>query len=156
MRKSSNNNVVARMTITRADKSKVIVEIHSDATFSSFYHFYTQQGNKRSTKTETSTANRNKGLPTVNAHLYEPGLHMVQKSIEAIRGGNFAQITSITVRILRRRMYRQLLQASPDVLGLGRVKNGFETERPTPVLVPIRLPQGYTPLAKRWSILTSR
>ena len=155
MRKSSNSKtVVARMTVTRADNSKVIVEIHSDATFIQFYHFYTQQGNKRSTKTETRTASRIEGMPHVNAHLYTPGLETVRKVFE--RPTQWAApVRSIKLRILRRRMYRELLQKAPDVLGLTRVSIGFKTERPQPAILPISLPQGY-PSVKRWSILESR
>ena len=45
-----NNQVVARLTITRADETKTIIEVWSDATFSNFFKYFRQTGMKRSTK----------------------------------------------------------------------------------------------------------
>lgn len=155
MGKSSNSRtVVARMTVTRADNSRLIVEVHSDASFHTFYHYYSQAGNQRSTKKEIRTANRNTGLPTINAHLHAPGLDAVKHLFEQKPFGNLPAVTGIRVRILRRRMYRELLSARPDVLGLVPVKPwtlpSLERE------LAIRLPEGFTTLKKRWSILESR
>lgn len=156
MRKSSNSKtVVALMTVTRADNSKVIVEIHIDATFSQFYHYYTQTGNKRSTKKEIRTASRNEGLPHVNAHLYAPGLEAVRAQFERNQSiGKIAAINSIKVRILRRKMYRELMSKAADLLGITKANAGLFMAKQQPAGYPIRLPAGYTPLEKRWSILT--
>jgi hypothetical protein len=150
MGKSANSKtVVARMTVTRADNSRMIVEIHSDATFSRFYHFYCQQGNRRSTKQEIRVANRNTGLPQMNAHLYDPGLEAV---------ASLMPVGGIKFRILRRRMYRQLCQAAPDVLGLVKA-----TSYPDPRLVtmptprfPLYIPSTHTTIERKWSILNGR
>lgn len=155
MRKSTNSNtVVARMTVTRADNSKVIVEIHSNATFYKFYHFYSQTGNRRSTKKEIRTASRNEGVPTVNAHLFTPGLEMVQANFLCCQVGRIAAVISIKMRILRRKMYRELVNMAPDVLGLVKVDANPFAKRPQPVRYPIRLPEAYTPIKKRWEILS--
>ena len=71
------SQVLARLTVTRQDDSKVIIEVHADATFHSFYQFFTQQGSKRSTKKWTRSASRNEGLHPVNAHLQVPGLEIL-------------------------------------------------------------------------------
>ena len=60
--------VVARLTVIRKNGLRTIVEVHADAKFYSFYHFYRQVGSKRSTKELIRSSNRNEGS------LQQPGL----------------------------------------------------------------------------------
>lgn len=101
------SDVVARLTTIRADHSRTIVEVHSNATYSSFYHFYAQQGTKRSTKRSIRTASRSDG----------PSLEMIARKL-AVYQSQSNPIVQIKLRIIRKRVYRRLISARPDQLGL--------------------------------------
>jgi hypothetical protein len=117
--------VVARLTATRAVGCKTIIEVCEDATFNSFYRFFTQQGNRRSTKKLVRTANRNEGLrPYFQAYRMTPGL---EKLAEFWR--NHPGVTAVTVRIIKRRAYKRLITARPDELGL--TKTSVQLPRPS-------------------------
>ena len=150
--------VVARLTAVREVGVKTIVEVCENATFASFFVFYTQQGNRRSTKTQIRVANRNEGLaPWHRAYRMTPGLDVIAEHLRGMK-----QFKSVTVRIIRRRAYRQLLSADPDVLGLTKVKSVPDPRLlPKPALrypaaYPVQIPQGYLTIKKRMSIMTGR
>jgi hypothetical protein len=108
--------VVARLTVTRAVGCKTIIEVCADATFNAFYRFHTQQGNRRSTKRLVRTANRNEGLqPYFQAYRMTPGLEKLAEFWRTQPG-----VTTVTVRIIKRRAYKQLITARPDVLGMTK------------------------------------
>lgn len=142
--------VIARMTVIREVGATMIIEIQDDATFHMFYHIYSQQGKRRSTKRQVRTANRDEGLrPYYAAHRLEPGLQVLEANWRKQPG-----VKSVTVRILRKKMYRQLCNAAPDQLGLTKVHVGFKPERPMPAIMPAVLPRGYTAMHKRLEVLT--
>jgi hypothetical protein len=106
--------VVARLTVVRALGNVTIIEVHSDATFSCFYHIFTQVGKRRSTKRLVRTASRNEGLlPYYRAYLMVPGLKVLAEHWSRQPG-----VSSVKIRIIKKRAYRQLLSARPDELGL--------------------------------------
>lgn len=145
--------ILARLTIERKNGARILVEIQSDATFIEFYRLYRQDGRKRSTKALIRTASRNEGLQVINAHLHEPGLEKV-----AVKLSMFQQesnpVVRQTLRIIRKRAYRKLLHMAPDALGLTKVSTTFPTFRAMPI--PVRIPSTFTPIQKKWSILSSR
>ena len=161
MNKSTRTNkVVARLTAIRADGSRTIVEVHSDASFHSFYRFFSQQGNRRSTKTPVRVANRNTGLPPMNAHVCEPGLEAIVALLQKFAGnpGNGSNVQKVTIRIIRRKMYRQLLHAAADTLGMTKAPS-FTDPRLMPrriAGIPVHIPSTFTTVEKKWSILTGR
>ncbi len=112
--------VIARLTVTRANGWRTIVEVCADASFHKFYAFYRQQGAMRSTKQLIRTANRNEGLPAVNAHLYRPGLDVIARRLEAY-GAQDNPVSRTTLRIIKKRLYRKLISCMPDELGLVKV-----------------------------------
>ena len=136
------NNVVARLTITRANNWKTIIEVHSDATFSKFYTYYRQFGNRRSTKEFIHTRSRNEGLRYINAHLQTPGLEVLaDRAADKVYYGRFKHnaVTSMKLRIIKKREYRRLLHAAP--IGMPVVKPIFQVRNPTvgiPLLLPTR------------------
>jgi len=103
--------VIARLTITRANGKRTIVEIHQGATFHSFFHYYIQEGNRRSTKKHLRTAARNEG------GLRTSGLEAIALRLSVYQNQS-NPVTGTTIRILRKRDYRKLLNARPDELGL--------------------------------------
>jgi hypothetical protein len=106
--------VVARLTVTRALGVKTIIEVCEDATFNSYYRFFTQQGNRRSTKKLVRTANRNEGLrPYFQAYRMTPGMEKLAELWQQHPG-----VTTVTVRIISRRAYKRLITARPNELGL--------------------------------------
>ena len=161
MNKSTRTNkVVARLTAIRADGSRTIVEVHSDASFHSFYRFFSQQGNRRSTKKLTRETNRNAGMPPMNAHAYEPGLEAIATMLRKFDGkpGNGSNVRKVTIRIIRRKMYRELLHAAPDALGMTKAPR-FTDPRLLPrhiAGIPVHIPSTFTTTEKKWSILTGR
>ncbi len=125
------NNVVARLTITRANNMKVIIEVHSDATFSKFYTYYRQTGNRRSTKEFIHMRSRNEGLHYINAHLQTPGLEVLaDRAANKVYYGYAAQnpVTSMKLRIIKKREYRRLLNMAPT--GMPVVKVIFPVRNP--------------------------
>lgn len=123
------SQIVARLTVTRKLGVKTIIEVHSDSTFQAFYHFYTQQGSKRSTRKFIRTANRNEGMPYINAHLMTPGLELL-----ACKWATMEHVSLVQVRILRKRAYRKLITARSSDLGQTIVRPLFRT----PALQPAR------------------
>ena len=117
--------VVARLTVRRALGCRTIIEVHEDATFSSFYRVFTQEGNRRSTKRAIRTGSRNEGLPPYQAHRTTPGLERL-----ADRWRQHPGVTAVTVRIIKRRAYKRLITAGPDELGLTKMS-------PLPIYHPV-------------------
>lgn len=148
------SKAIARLTIERAVGVKTIVEVHSDATFSRFYHFYTQDGRKRSTKKMVRTANRNEGLRAwFGAHRMTPGLDVIAEQFRKM-----PHVTSAKVRIIRKRAYRKVLEAAPDALGMARTVSCLPESRhwqrqSVPAFV---MPSTFTPMKKRFDIVTGR
>jgi hypothetical protein len=139
------SKVVARLTITRADNSRKIIEVHEDATFHEFFRFYTQIGNRRSTKTLTFTSSRITGLKPINAHRYTPGLEVIRdRVIErsalliGTKTGKFSPVISMKLRIIKRKAYRRLITIAPDQLGLTKIitTDLNQPRRPIAVAVP--------------------
>ena len=126
------NNVVARLTITRANNWKTIIEVHHGATFSKFYTYYRQFGNRRSTKEFIHTRSRNEGLHYINAHMQTPGLEVLaDRAANKVYYGYAAQnpVTSMKLRIIKKREYRKLLHAAP--VGMPIVRPIFKVKNPS-------------------------
>ena len=144
--KGNKSNVVARLTITRADNTKLIIEVESNASFSDFYRYYKQTGNRRSTKTLAFTRSRNQGLHYINAQQQTPGLEAIANSITAssraflgAQNGKTNPVTSMHLRIIRKREYKRLLHAAPT--GMPVVRPIFPVRNPTAgilLLLPTR------------------
>lgn len=129
------SKVVARLTIVRADNSRLIIEVHNDSTFSEFFHYYKQAGMKRSTKVLAFTRSRNQGLSHINAQQQTPGLEVIANSITASsraflgeQNGKTNPVTSMKLRILRKREYKKLLHAAP--IGMPVVRPIFPVRNP--------------------------
>jgi len=106
--------VVARLTVIRANGRRTIVEIHQDASFHSFYYFYTQDGNRRSTKQLLRKASRNEG-----SFLGNWGLGAINEKLHIYQNKS-NPITTYRLRIFQKRAYKRLLSVSPDQIGVGR------------------------------------
>lgn len=146
--------VVARLTAIRKVGTKIIIEVHSDASFGDFYQYFTQDGNRRSTKTRIRQSSRNEGLhPWHRVYRMQPGLEVL-----ATRMLDQKQFVSVKVRILKKRVYRQLLEAAPDVLGLTKVNHSIDPRiktLPTP-RIPVHIPDGWLTIEKRMNIILGR
>jgi len=129
MNTTSKPVVVARLTVSRADGKRTIVEVREGASFHKFYTFFVQDGARRSTKTLLRTASRNEYLPAVNAHRHQPGLDVIEKQLRGILAQS-NPVVKTTLRIIKKRAYRKLLNASPDALGLTRVNITDLSNRP--------------------------
>ena len=104
--------VVARLTVTRASGRRTIVEVREGCKFASFYHFYLQDGARRSTKKWYRNGSRSEA----------PNLAAILERMK-----NFAvesnPVISSKLRIIERRAYERLISASPNELGLTKVSN---------------------------------
>ncbi len=145
--------VVARLTVIREVGVRTIVEVNEDATFGNFYSYFIQDGARRSTKKLIRCANRNEGLrPWYRAYRMEPGLTAIAEHFKTM-----PNITSIKIRIIRKRLYRKLLAAAPDA-GLVRVHSQIDPRLAPRTITgqPVRIPDSYITISKRISILTGR
>ena len=120
--------VIARLTVTRADGKKTIVEVQPGATFHSFYQVYVQNGRRWSTKRWVRVASRNEGLMAINAHLQAPGLEAFAKRI-AVFQSTTNPVVSSKIQIFKKRTYRRLLAAAPESLGLTKTRVNLPRER---------------------------
>jgi len=109
--------VVARLTITRAVGNQTIIEVREGASFNAFFWIYTQTGRRRSTKRLVRTANRNEGLKPYMTHAMKPGLEVLAGHWQSVR-----HVTSVKLRIIKKRAYENLLVESPDQLGLTHTR----------------------------------
>src|ERR1043165_4655739 len=100
------NNIVARLTVTRQNGQKIIVEVAEGATFHKFYTYYRQTGNRRSTKYFLRSGSRNDGL-TGAAHAKRAGLESVALQMQVITISN-NPIVNTKLRIIRKRAYKKL------------------------------------------------
>lgn len=124
--------VVARLTVTRANGWKTIVEVEEGSKFHSFFRYYRQFRNKRSTKELIRVANRAEHLMSMITSHREPGLegiaHRMQATSDLMAGSVAVRlgttdcnpIVSLKLRIFKKRAYKQLLTAAPDPLGIVR------------------------------------
>jgi hypothetical protein len=112
--------VVARLTVQRANGIRLIVEVQSDSTFSTFYKFHTQQGARRSTKRFLHNQSRNMGMRVIGYH--QPGLESVAAQIQKYADPS-NPIVKMSIRILQRKAYRKLIGARPDQLGLTQMSS---------------------------------
>jgi hypothetical protein len=140
--RTSMTKVLARLTVTRKNGARTIVEVRADATFHKFYRFYRQSGSKRSTKTLIRTASRNEGLNPVNAHQQVPGLELIALRLRNIQAES-NPVESIRLRYFSKRAYRKLINAAPDQLGMTRVEPIFKA-KPVKALIPLG------PYSHRW------
>lgn len=146
--------VVARLTATRADRTRLIVEVQQDATFFKFYHFYRQVGDDASTKTKVRVANRNEGVyPHYRASRVVCGLYKIGERLSK----GIAGYKTMKITILDADEYERLISAAPDELGLARTVSPFEKTRTWERGIHMAIPAfGYTPLKKRFEIITGR
>jgi hypothetical protein len=150
------NTLVARLTLTKRDGSKLIVEVHTDAGFHNFYRWHTQQGRKR--KVLVRTSNRNDGLERYD-QMTKPGLSEIVKRMQATDRNNAAfskihrpahmlnqpavnSITSAVLKVYKKRLYAKLLSCPPTELNDGLTKaistlpeNHHWERSETPILV---------------------
>lgn len=142
MQNESKKIVVARLTIIRANKIKTIVEIHADASFHSFYRFFRQHGNRRSTKELIRTASRNEGVSLIGFHYQQPvGLESIAKRLE-MYSSQSNPVTSTRIRIIKKRVYRKLLSARPDELGLTKTHVNLPMQRFSQLkAIPVQIPE---------------
>lgn len=143
---TSKKNVVGRLTAIRSVGVRTIIEVHEEATFSTFFHYYTQAGMKRSTKKLIRTANRNEGLhPWYAAYRMQPGLEALAEQLRKM-----PQFTSVKIRIIKKRAYRRLCTVAADVLGgLAANKPCGEWIGQRPIAVDLDRPQSFILVAKR-------
>jgi len=107
----SKSKVIARMTVTKADGKKLIVEVHDDATEHAFYRWYSQEGRKR--KVFIRTSHRTDGADRVAQVLRSTaGLDLLSARMKT-----YMQITDVKIRIILKRAYKRMTTCSADQLG---------------------------------------
>jgi hypothetical protein len=144
--------IVAKLVMTYRDGHQLIVEVHENPGYSDFYRWYRREGKKRKTLLRTSSRELKVAtdLETVQARqLRAFGKDIVEHKIV----------------ILRKRLYRKLINCSSDALPGGKGISIHSTPYQHPVnqpvgrdhAQPVHIPvSGYTPLARRFQILTGK
>ena len=108
------SKVIARMTVTKTDGKKLIVEVHDDATEYAFYSWYSQDGRKR--KRFVRTSHRTDGAERMAQALRStPGLDLLSARMKTNM-----QIADVKIRILLKRAYKRMTTCSAEKLGLTR------------------------------------
>ena len=110
--------IIARLVVIRQNGTRTIVEIHQDSTFASFYHFYRQEGKRRSTKKLIRRGCRNEGMPLVGLIRSCSGLDTIAAKL-LLWGRESNAVVDTKSYIFKKRLYRRLLSISPDQLGLA-------------------------------------
>lgn len=150
MTKKRTNPVVARMTMTRPNNIKTIVEIHEGAGFMNFYTWYRQDGRKR--KVLLRTSSRNDG---VAAPWRAPFVPLGLETLAARTAQIMNDVSGVTIKILKKRKYAEMLACPASDLagGLPRAAKTAEIiDRAKGI--PVSIPTGYIPLQKRMDIMT--
>jgi len=146
--------LAARAVITTKNtKTRMVVEVREGNRFSNFYSIYTTHGRGRHHVARPGIP-RHRGY----ADSIEAVVEQIVKAMKAHAKRQHVDLSiHAVVRIYRKRLYRKLLNMRPDELGLSH-----STRRPDPRLVRAErikagniLPLAYTPLSKRWKIITS-
>lgn len=136
------NTVVARMVVKKANQMALIVEVDESATFHKFYRWYQREGRRRKVLLRMSA--RTDGITTYwRGAFAAPGLDVLAK--------RFADVTDVTITILKKRKYAAMLSAAPDALGLGTPYGSTAHFRRG---IAVRMPVGYLTLQDRMNILT--
>lgn len=129
--------VIARLTVTRANGWRTIVEVRAGATFHEFYRFYRQFGARRSTKEIIRTASRNEGLFLIGNRSVKPGLELIRQRLESY-GAPSNPVVKVQLRIIKKRLYRKLLSMVPDELGMLKLKTQVRIPM-APIWMPVRV-----------------
>ena len=142
--------LAARAVIeTDRGKPKLHIEVREGNRFSNFYHTYTAIGRGRG-RIVTPAIPRHRGF----ADTIEDAVEKIVKVMKAHAKRNRTEVEVYTkIRIYRKRLYRKLLSMRPDELGLTRVRPLPDRRIQSNMNKP--LPASYTPIAKRWQIITS-
>jgi hypothetical protein len=148
--------LAARAVIqTKDTKTRMVIEVREGNRFSNLYHTYTTYGRGRHYVVK-------RGIPR-HRGFADSIEDVVEQSVNTMKAHAKRQkeelLIRTTVRIYRKRLYRKLLNMRPDELGLSHA-----THRPDRRLVRAELimgknnplPLAYTPLSKRWKIITSQ
>ena len=148
--------LAARAVIEPArGKPKLYIEVREGNQFSNFYYIYTAVGRGRG-RMVTPGIPRHRGF----ADSLEDAMEKIVKAMKTHAKRNRTELQiHTTVRIYRKRLYRKLLNMRPDELGLTRIKYQPDSRlvRAEPARVQNSpIPTTYTPLAKRWQIITNR
>ena len=146
--------LAAKARLKMSDGVELYIEVREDSRFSNFYITYTAQGRGRN-RVKTQGIPRHRG--------YAKGIEEAVEKVAAVlkenekRSHHAPHLVGTKIWIHRKRLYRKLIRMRPDELGLTRTRS-----RPDPRLARaelanvqnIPLPITYTPLDKRWKILT--
>jgi hypothetical protein len=118
----NSKTLVGRLTVKRTTGATMIIEVHTTATFSAFYSYFSQDGRRTSTRQAVRTTSRNDGLePYWAAYQMIPGLEML-----AIQWTQRPDVTNVSVKIFKKRLYQKLIHARPDALGQTHVQPIFQ------------------------------
>jgi len=134
--------LAAKARLKMDDGEKVYIEVRQGSPFCHFYTLYAVRGRKR------------RPLISRSRNVAEDGIEqLVEALVRHHRRHTNRRVLETKVWIYRKRLYRKLLYADPSDLGLTHVRrNDFEFRR-----IPLRfLPTSYTPLQKRWEIITGK
>lgn len=143
----SKAKVIARMTMKRKDGKADIVEVHEDATYRKFYHWYTREGRKN--KVELSALDYQSRRDYMSTTMREPsGLEIIAKKAEYFffpsNGGKGALLKyeEIKIVVYKKRLYKKLTTCpradiDPDVRVLCAAPHEYRPgERPAKPLYP--------------------
>ena len=134
--------LAAKARLRMDDGEKVYIEVHQGSPLCHFYRLYSVRGRARRTLISRSRNDAEDGIE-----------QLVELLVQHHKKHTARRVLDTKVWIYRKRLYRKLLDADPSDLGLTHLRrNNFDIPR-----TPLRfLPSGYTPLQRRWEIITGK
>lgn len=148
--------VIARLTLTNRAGQQTVIEIHADAGFQNFFRWYTRPVGRRDKHLiRVSARNDAQDLEALEGRLRTQFDKLAAHSAVAWKN---SQIVTTKLVVLQRKLYKKILAASPDqLLGGGPARVSVSEPLRSSVQPSSRkYVAGYTPLAKRWSIITGK
>ena len=131
--------LAAKARLNMDDGEKVYIEVRQGSPFCHFYTLYAVRGRTR------------KPLIARNRSAAEDGIEeLAEQLVQHYRKHTTRRVLETRIWIYRKRLYRQLLEADPSVLGLARVTRNRSDLKYVPIE---RLPAGSIPLQKPLEIL---
>ncbi len=157
-----NRNLVARLTMTRRSGKKLIVEVHEDAGWSTFYHWFEVDVDSKKKMFLRNSDRNNSCNPLFETPGLEQVAALVTKTFDKLAAHPVpkhalywspSQIVDTQIKIYRKRLYKKLLGCAPDQLpGGGPVRiQSFESHTLPEPAGNIRITDEYRRMKERRS-----
>ena len=131
---AARKGLAARAVLELTDGRKIYIEIQDGSMFVKFYTVYTVRGKGRAREHKP-----NPSLHRTYANSIEDAAAKMAKHFDTF---GKAKVKKTTVKVYRKKLYKQRFKMRPDELGLGRVRSLFNRPKQTAPNLFTRKTQG--------------